>query len=151
MIYIIASLLSLGVLGYILQPFYRSQKQSQFIPADEGNPVLVELNKNKNELLAAIKEIDFEFQMGKIAMPDYEKLKAEYQNRALQVLKEIDELTSARAPADDLENEIRRYRQKLKESTSVAGKPRFCPYCGEKVESQFKFCANCGKKLLFPS
>lgn len=33
------------------------------------------------------------------------------------------------------------------EETSDAADVNFCPYCGEKVESQFNFCPKCGKNI----
>lgn len=32
-------------------------------------------------------------------------------------------------------------------SRHEAGKERFCPYCGQKLESTFAFCPNCGRRL----
>ena len=32
-------------------------------------------------------------------------------------------------------------------NTGTSAMSRFCPYCGTKVESDFEFCNQCGKKL----
>lgn len=32
-------------------------------------------------------------------------------------------------------------------TTTSTGSSKFCPYCGTKVEADYEFCNNCGKKL----
>ncbi len=39
-----------------------------------------------------------------------------------------------------------RYGEKREARGNTGGK-NFCPYCGTKVESDHKFCENCGKRL----
>ncbi|NOX89382.1 MAG: zinc ribbon domain-containing protein [Calditrichaeota bacterium] len=147
MSYVIATFLSLGILGYVLYPLFQTKYRLHYVPFDLEDPDLSVLKKTKNELLSAIKEIEFEFRMGKIASDDYEKLKTDYQNRALHVLKKIDEFDNGEPGSGDLESEISKYKQQLKTASPIRGDAKFCTQCGKKNEAGYKYCFNCGEKL----
>ncbi len=147
MIYLVAVLLSIGILLYVLYPIWQKKYRFAQLPLALDNSGVTSLQQLKNEMLMAIKEIDFEYQMEKMSQSDYESLKSEYQNRALQVLKRIDELENSHSKDEDIEAQIRVCRQQLKEQSRTNGGVHYCPNCGEKAQPHFKFCVNCGQKL----
>ncbi len=146
MIEIILLFMTFLVLGYVLYPFYQSRYRWAYIPRNEEDPQVQQLQEAKREVLSAIKEIEFEHQMGKLSHADYEKLRDEYRKKALWILQELDRFNHPTRDVDRVEEEIRAYRYKLKHSGQSS--IRFCPDCGASVEPFYKFCVQCGRQLL---
>ena len=61
-------------------------------PASEG----ARWEKQKTDAYSAIKEAEFDRQMGKLTDEDYHLLREKYEARALEALSQLDRLTSAR-------------------------------------------------------
>ena len=146
MIYPIVIFLTIGALFYVLYPLFQKRYNLKYIPIFQGNIELDSLQQSKKEALLALKEIDFEFQMGKLSQDDYEDLKTDYQNQALQILQEIDDVQDGELTPDTLERQISKYRQKLKQQSATEYEVRYCPECGEKFEADYKYCISCGRK-----
>ncbi|MFQ5584761.1 MAG: hypothetical protein ACE5GL_10035, partial [Calditrichia bacterium] len=106
MIYPIVIILTMGALLYVLYPLFQKKYKLKFIPQFPGNIEMDSLQQSKKEALLAIKEIDFEFQMGKLSQDDYENLKTDYQNQALQILQEIDDAQDGEISPDTVEEQI---------------------------------------------
>ena len=51
-----------------------------------------ELEKQKNEVLSAIKRVEREFKDEILSKKDYERFRAAYKKRAVEILKEVDRL-----------------------------------------------------------
>ncbi len=147
MTYIVITIISIGILYYVVYPLRRPKYRFAGIPGDSGDNRISSLQQSKNETLKAIKEIDFEYQMGNLSEEDYESLKADYQDRALQILQKIDQLQNGNQDDDPIEAEIRRYRQQINQPDATHKSLHYCQQCGEKIQADFKFCVNCGRPL----
>jgi hypothetical protein len=55
-------------------------------PAAAGDPERYRLEREKDLAFGAIKEAEFDFQMGKLSPEDYALLRAKYEGRALAAL-----------------------------------------------------------------
>lgn len=116
-IYLIIMLIS----GYILiQPFFRGTPTLAI--STDGNS---DLKYRKEELLKELKEIEFDYQMGKLSAEDYESLTREYKLRAAQVLQELKGVQPA-APEQ---------------------KTSGCPACQSPLPDGAQFCPQCGTQL----
>jgi flagellar basal body-associated protein FliL len=89
MLILIIILLILLALLPVLIPFFRSSEGSSpmFEPAE-----LQELLDEKQMIYAAIKELEFDHQAGKLSVTDYEEARHSYELRAIALLQEIDRL-----------------------------------------------------------
>jgi hypothetical protein len=79
----------LAVVGLIITlPFFREEEteNTTIIHGSEEDRLLSE----KESLYAAIKELDFDHEMGKLSDGDYKQLKNEYTEKAVVVLKALD-------------------------------------------------------------
>ena len=79
----------IAVVGLLVTlPFFREKKKEtdNILHGNEEDRLLSE----KESLYSAIKELDFDHEMGKLSNEDYKQLKNEYTEKALTVLKALD-------------------------------------------------------------
>jgi len=123
-----ATLLGLVVLWLVLRPLVQPGGASDapvFEPIDpEETP--------KGIALAALKEIEFDRETGKLSDADYELLKRKYTAAALDAMRNEDE--GADAP-------------RAARSGSAVGSPATCSMCGPRPEPDAVFCSSCGRRL----
>jgi len=91
---LLGALLFLALLVFIAHPLFRQPEGS---PADVRNQTrLDELLNEKEEAYLSLKDIDLDFRMGKLSQHDYEILKKESELKAIDVLKQIETIQTAR-------------------------------------------------------
>lgn len=112
------AILGLVTLWLVLRPLVRPD-DGPSVPVFE--PVDVE-ETPKGIALAALKEIEFDRETGKLSDADYEFLKAKYTTAALDALRES-------------------------EGTSLSRESMRCETCGPRPEPDARFCSACGRPL----
>jgi hypothetical protein len=95
-ILIITLLIFLALLPVII-PFFRS---SHGVPLGSEQAELQELLAEKQMVYAAIKELEFDQQAGRLSLEDYEQARHSYELRAIAILKQIDGIGAQRASGD---------------------------------------------------
>lgn len=109
-----------------------------------------ELEREKQALLKALKELAFDHEMHKISDEDYREFAARYRARATRVMRQLDE------GADDLAARIERDLAALRESgattsvspaTASAPTQGACATCGTANDDDADFCKRCGGRL----
>ena len=135
---VVAALVGLAAVWLVLQPLLHPSRPAApvFEPLDpEETP--------KGIALAALKEIEFDRETGKLSDADYELLKSKYTAAALDALR----AESAVVP-DDLEVMIAARARALRSAAASTspGAPS-CPICGPRPESDAVFCSSCGRRL----
>jgi hypothetical protein len=135
---LVAALVGLAAVWLVLQPLLHSGRAAApvFEPLDpEETP--------KGIALAALKEIEFDRETGKLSDADYELLKSKYTAAALDALRD----ESAAVP-DDLEIMIAARARALRSAeASTSPGPPSCSICGPRLESDALFCSSCGRRL----
>ena len=111
-----------------------------------------ELEREKQLVLKAIKEIEFDYQMRKIAERDYREMVERYRNRAMRLISELDAGGDYRGL---IEKELK-LRLDLPvadpapatatTTTAPAARP-LCAACKTENDTDAKFCKSCGGKL----
>lgn len=81
----------------VLIPFFRS---SEGTPLGSEQTELQELLAEKQTVYAAIKELEFDHQAGKLSLEDYEQARHSYDLRAIAILQEIDRLGTQQGSQD---------------------------------------------------
>jgi hypothetical protein len=116
-----------------------------------------ELEREKQLVLKAIKEIEFDFQMRKIAEPDYRDMVERYRTRAMRLISELDAGSDYRAL---IERELKmRLELPLPAESATAATATAapapaaaattpsCPSCQTTNDNDAQFCKKCGSKL----
>lgn len=107
-----------------------------------------ELEREKQLVLKAIKEIEFDFQMRKIAEPEYREMVERYRSRAMRLISELDAGSDYRAL---IERELK-MRLELPPPAEAAPSPAAparttCPSCQSPNDDDAQFCKKCGAKI----
>lgn len=90
---VIGALLVFLALLPVIAPFFRSYERAALGSRDTE---LQELLAEKQIMYAAIKELEFDHQAGKLSLEDYQQTRHGYALRAIALLKEIDRLSAHR-------------------------------------------------------
>lgn len=93
-----------------------------------------ELLARKEQIYAAIRDIELDYRMGKLSEEDYAALREQYKNEAIQIMKKLDGMAAPVAAAP-------------KSQTAPAQHARFCHQCGQGVAATDLFCSVCGARL----
>ena len=129
MIIAIAVLLTLGVLYFTLAV------REKDLPEPEPVSPFFHLDEKKARIYENLRDLQFEFRVGKLSGEDYQRTKQDLQKELAGVLAEIDRMKQALGvPA----------------AAPRVAKPKpeprnICPHCGAKFEKAMKFCGECGK------
>jgi len=95
------------------------------------------LEERKAQIYENLRDLQFEFRLGKLSDADYQKTKVDLQRELAKVLAEIDTIKPAQA--------------KAAVAVAAAPKPKAdshsCPHCGAKFPLSMKFCGECGKAM----
>ena len=100
----------------------------------------------KEMLYGAIRDLDFDFQTGKVDQQDYGALRRQLEGEAVHILRQLDAVD----PLVMFDNEIERQVLGLRRHhTSIVcgSSPETCPGCGTLLDSGDNFCAACGQAL----
>jgi hypothetical protein len=129
-----AALVAIVALWLVLEPLVGSGARlpRPYEPVDpEETP--------RGAALAALKEIDFDRETGKLSEGDYEFLKAKYTTLALEALR-----AESRVTPDAIEAMVAAKVRTLRSRTSA---PLECSSCGPRPEPDAVFCSRCGRGL----
>jgi hypothetical protein len=145
------------VVGYwVFHPLFRPRPLESVSPRGGGDRDKM-LQSSKEEIYAAIKEMDFDRGMGKISDDDYRELKSQYTAKAVEILKESERAKTEETDVESaIEKEVQRLRGKktgkgkTEKSQETARQINFCPQCGKKVAPNNRFCQGCGMNLDSP-
>jgi hypothetical protein len=129
---IAAVLVGLTVVWLVVQPLLGSQRTRP----EPAEPLDLE-ETPRGVALAALKEIDFDRETGKLSESDYQLLKAKYTASALEALR-AEEATRP----DPVEALI---AAKTRALTSGGAR---CRTCGPRPEPDAVYCSTCGLRLL---
>ncbi len=131
-----AALVGVVALWLVLQPLIRP-RSSPVLPFEPLDPE----ETPRGVALAALKEIEFDRETGKLSDDDYELLKAKYTVAAVEALR----AEEAGLASNDIEALISAKVRSLRSATATT-RPG-CDSCGPRPEPDALFCSTCGRHL----
>jgi hypothetical protein len=63
---------------------------------DQSQGLLTRLRRRRDRLLRALKDLDFERETGTLSEPEFHRLRADFRQRAVEALKDLDRARGAR-------------------------------------------------------
>ncbi len=132
-----------GMLAFFFVVLPLFMKSSSFIydyEAQKPSSDLDALLKRKQKIMNDIKDLDFEYQLGKMSDGDYQSLRQASLSEVAHVMQKVDNLPSNGKITDEsIEKLIAKKRQKRSEKK--------CSSCGVINPLTSKFCSACGHSL----
>ncbi len=138
-----AFLLLLAVVYLIARPFIAPLSYAEDLSLEQ-------LRADRERLRAQVRELDADFETGKLAREEYERLRArrlqqiEGVTRRIRELEPLEEPAAPTPPELDRELEVRIAERKRLLAALEAGR---CPSCGTPAEPEDRFCRRCGAAL----
>ena len=114
-----AALLTIGAIVFTLLVRARD------LPAPEPVSPTRRLDERKAAIYENLRDLQFEYRLGKLSDKDYELTKLGLQKELAAVLAELDAPAGKPAPKP----------------------PNQCPHCQAKFDKPLKFCGECGKPM----
>jgi hypothetical protein len=146
-IIVITCVIAIAVIAFILGV------RPQDLPVAEPESPFHHLDERKAAIYENLRDLQFEYRLGKLSDNDYQTTKKDLQKELAQVMGEVDKLkaqlngagtvaaSSAAAPAQ---------KQKTAPAAASANQRSsefICEACGAKFEKALKFCGECGKAM----
>ncbi len=130
---IAAALLTIGAIVFTLLV------RSKDVPAPEPESPTAHLEARRARIYEGLRDLQFEYRVGKLSDEDYQRTKLELQAQLAKVMAEIEALQGKpEAP-----------KPKPAPASAPAKAPGAteCPHCGAKFPQPLKFCGECGKPM----
>ena len=114
------------------------------------------IEREKTLVLRSIKELEFDYAMGKVAKADFDEMSTRLRHRAIGLMKQLDQGGGYKEQiARELDERLAAAAQSP-QSPQGAQSPQspqspqsaeMCAACGTGNDADAKFCKNCGAKL----
>jgi hypothetical protein len=134
MMIVAAIVLVIGVLVFTLSV------RAADLPEPEPVSPVKHLEARKATIYENLRDLQFEYRVGKLSDQDYAQTKQDLQRELAAVLAEIDRMGAAADAASP--------RQAEKPAPPARGHTgAVCPHCGASFPAPMKFCGECGKPI----
>jgi hypothetical protein len=141
---VVICLMAIGVVIGVGEPLARRWSYTGY--EQESDDDTERLLLQKEMLYGAIRDLDFDFQTGKVDQKDYAELRQQLESEALQILRQLDAADPLVALDQEIEQHVltlRRHRA----STVCGSSQAACFDCGTPLENGENFCPCCGHAL----
>ena len=137
---------------FVLHPvFGRGAEPESFRRLTESERHLQRLSEKKEQILTAIKDLDFEHRAGKLSDADYEKVRADELSQVADIMARMEELGKKVTPEGER-------AASPPAETTPPGSPKpdetnerilevGCPSCHKANPPHAKFCHHCGSRI----
>ena len=132
----IACILTAGVMLYILGV------RPKDLPEPQPVSPFQHLDERKAAIYENLRDLQFEYRVGKLSDVDYQQTKKDLQKELAQVLAEVDRVREqlGAGPAKAV--------VVAAPAAAVVKSSRFvCPTCNAEFDKDLKFCGECGKPM----
>lgn len=160
---LLAAIISLLAIYFAVSPLLKPGRATLVLDDDK----FTELLGRKDATLQAIKDMEFDYRVGKMSQEDFQRLDQRLRRQAIGLLQQLEKMAPATATLDEqLETIIAQFRKTITaatpavsaplssdmpdESTATVQATRFCVHCGKPMGAEHKFCAHCGTPVAQP-
>jgi hypothetical protein len=138
MIIVSAVVLVMAALFYTL--FVRDKDVPEPIPVSP----IQHLEDRKHAIYDNLRDLQFEYRLGKLTDEDYQQTKQSLQKELAAVLSETEQTLKSLGLGA-----VRKQAKPVAKTTSAVTAPKgtVCPLCGASFQENLKFCGECGKAI----
>jgi hypothetical protein len=130
MIIAVTCLVAIAVIAFILSV------RPKDLPEPEPVSPFAHLDERKAAIYENLRDLQFEYRVGKLSDADYQSVKQDLQKELAGVMAEIDKLKNGLGV------------QAAPKPAAVQKPKGFaCPSCGASFDKDLKFCGECGKPM----
>ncbi|MGD0496883.1 MAG: hypothetical protein ABSC23_00445 [Bryobacteraceae bacterium] len=136
MIVAIACVVAIAVIAFVVGVRPRD------LPRPEPPSPFVHLDERKAAIYENLRDLQFEYRLGKLSDQDYQTTKKDLQKELAGVLAAVDRVKEqivAGLPVAPPEVSL--------PPAEVAASGFVCPSCGSRFDTELKFCGECGKPM----
>jgi hypothetical protein len=126
---VIAALIAVAAIGFILTV------RAKDLPEPEPVSPFQHLDDRKAAIYENLRDLQFEYRVGKLSDQDYQQTKKDLQRELAGVMAEVDRIKLQLSPNG------------AKPPAPKPIDPLTCPHCGAKFPQPLKFCGECGKPM----
>jgi hypothetical protein len=132
-VWLIAALIAVGAIVFILTV------RAKDLPEPEPVSPFQHLDERKAAIYENLRDLQFEYRVGKLSDHDYQQTKKDLQRELAGVMAEVDRIKLQLSPNGAV-------------SVPAAPEPKAidpltCPHCRAKFAQPLKFCGECGKPM----
>ena len=106
------------------------------LPEPEPVSPFAHLDQRKAAIYENLRDLQFEYRVGKLSDVDYQQTKRDLQKELAGVLAEVDRIKA------ELGVQVQVVPKPAKQASSLT-----CPHCSAKFDKPLKFCGECGKPM----
>lgn len=146
---LIASCAALTVIAgiFVLLPLFGKTGSSLDIEL-MAETELDRLVERKTALYRNLKDLAFEYEMGRLSNEDFRQLEAGYKTEAAAILQKLEQAGATGNLDDSIEKDITsRKKEGSSRQAGLTGDENRCPSCGADIIPGKNFCADCGHQL----
>ncbi|MEO8592090.1 MAG: hypothetical protein ABI759_02105 [Candidatus Solibacter sp.] len=138
MIIAITCVIAIAVIVYVLGV------RPKDLPEPEPVSPFAHLDERKAAIYENLRDLQFEYRLGKLSDNDYQLTKKDLQKELATVMAEVDKVKAAlqggKAPAVAAPAPVVTVKAKTADALT-------CPHCSATFEQELKFCGECGKPM----
>jgi hypothetical protein len=140
----VIALIAISLVVYIGEPLLRriADKSARQEVDDTAERLLLQ----KEMLYGAIRDLDFDFQTGKVDQQDYAELRQQLEREAVHILRQLDAIDPLVAFDNEVEQQVLALRQRRLAPAGGSG-PETCAQCCTLLGHEENFCPSCGQPL----
>ena len=147
MLTVACALLTVVAGAFVLTPLFREPKGNLEVEL-LAETELDRLLNRKAIVYTNLKDLEFEYKMGRLGDADFKRLEAGYKGEAAALLQKLDQMGVEKDLDERIEKDIAASRSRLfSNAPAQTAGPRRCSSCGANLIPGKKFCADCGHRL----
>lgn len=133
--------------AFVLAPLFKEPKGNLEVEL-LAETELDRLLNRKAIIYSNLKELEFEYKMGRLSDADFQRLESGYKSEAAIILQKLDQLGAEKDIDENIERDVAARKTRLySANTAPVREAVQCPSCGASVAPGKKFCADCGHRL----
>jgi hypothetical protein len=144
MIFLAGTVLTILAAVYVFMPLFREPKGNLEVEL-LAETELDRLLNRKAVIYSNLKDLEFEYKMGRLGGADFHRLDGGFKAEAAEILHKLDHLGVEQYLDESIEKAISERKAKL--TSGKEQQSSVCPSCGAAKIPGKQFCADCGRPL----